>query len=363
MVRNKPKSPTLDRHYLVQAILDLEAGNAAPVPDRDIAEALGEHVRPYVNQVVALQDTPGARHRTVPQEETDSVGTAPDPEETSTPQGHAEAGDRLPRLQTSMASGRSPDLTGAPAEERARWIFMDRFLSLERLQQVLGCHLDAAAQDALTHELGRLLDCLLALPETRKLVLGNRLHSLQELFASTVLLMRHPFLADAEGNPVPCTVASLREKFPAYFYTRRKTPNWYEGYDFYTSTMPESRWVLCSLEYLHCTLRRPQRKLANFARGWRLPADHVRQKTILEDLYDRVVCGELLQEQLFEQNCSSCTSTTYRPGGKAPERLVYAVQRQQKIAIHGKSGLPHWRAARRLWPGVFPSILLPATAG
>ena len=64
--------------------------------------------------------------------------------------------------------------------------------------------------------------------------------------------------------------------------------------------------------------------------------------------------------------CNACTSTRYKPHNRGPWRMVYIVQKERKIAIHGKSGLPHWKTSRRLWPGVYPAVIAKsqvATAG
>jgi hypothetical protein len=37
--------------------------------------------------------------------------------------------------------------------------------------------------------------------------------------------------------------------------------------------------------------------------------------------------------------------------------MAYIVQKVHKISVHGKDGVPHWRASRRLWPGVLPTML------
>ena len=80
------------------------------------------------------------------------------------------------------------------------------------------------------------------------------------------------------------------------------------------------------------------------------------QKNAVEDIYDRIICGEALQEHLFEQNCNSCTTTQYDKG-MGVHHSVYTVQKDRKIAIHGKVGLPRWRTSRRLWPGVYPTLI------
>ena len=85
-----------------------------------------------------------------------------------------------------------------------------------------------------------------------------------------------------------------------------------------------------------------------------LTADRFQAIRLIEDVYDRVVCGEILKEDLFARNCSSLTATTYRTRKKSPQRLVYTVQRVHKIATNGRVGIPHWKAKKRLWPGAFP---------
>ena len=43
--------------------------------------------------------------------------------------------------------------------------------------------------------------------------------------------------------------------------------------------------------------------------------------------------------------------------GMGVQHSVYTVQKDRKIAIHGKVGLPRWRTSRRLWPGVYPTLI------
>ena len=167
-------------------------------------------------------------------------------------------------------------------------------------------------------------------------------------------------LADNYNNTAPCSIQTLHDRFPSYFYKRRKKPNWFESRDFYIMPMGEPRWVLCDTEFLNCTLRAPDRKLLGYARSWSLPGEFASQKNILEDIYDRILCGEALGENLFARNCNSCTSTSYKiKRNKGAVKLVYLVQKTRKIALYGKTGTPHWKANRRLWPGVFPSLILP----
>ena len=346
---------TMDRESLVQAILDLAEGRAVPLSDEAMAQTLAEHVRPYIERLIALRQT--------------DASTSPPPGEEVTIDDLADAAStsdmepvqvtQVPSRETSVPAPTAiPTLTEVSPEERAKWIFMDRFVTLDHLQELLGYELTPEDRELHNHNLSTGLQRLLALSSTLPLLRRNDVPALQRLFASSVLFLRNPFQSDEHGHVVPCTLEALRLHFEEFFYKRRKTPNWYERYGFYTETMGRAHWVVADFEYLNCTLFSPQRKLARYARRWGAPVEYVPQKTVLEDVYDRVICGRAFDEDLFEQNCSSCTATTYQPQGRGPERLVYTVQRARKIAIHGKPGIPHWRTSRRLWPAVFPSLVL-----
>ena len=47
-------------------------------------------------------------------------------------------------------------------------------------------------------------------------------------------------------------------------------------------------------------------------------------------------------------------SNVYR--ARKAHRIVYTIQRVHKITIHGRAGVPHWKATRRLWPGAYPAV-------
>ena len=345
---------TLDREALVQAILDLESGNAGKVIDPRLAYQLGHHVKPYIDRLTALQQG-------LPEPEEDELTIdALDPEvETAALDAEVEdtkSRSRQPVQGKSSPQGPLPEITSLSPQGRARWIFMERFIPLEQHQNVLGYQFAADDIERYEQELEDLLDSLLTLPATIQPAEQNDLPKLQKIFATHLLLFRNPFIGDEDGNPIPCTIEGLRLYYPDYFYKRRTTPNWYEGHDFYTESLGQPRWILCEIDYLNCTLLGPERKLAGYAKRWHVPPENAIQKTVLEDVYDRILCGEALGEHLFEQNCNSCTSTFYKPKPKSPPRMVYIVQRHQKIAIHGKPGTPHWRATRRLWPAIFPTV-------
>ena len=347
----------MDRETLVQTILDLENDREGQVTNPDLAYDLGHHVKVHIDRLVGLRSgalplgddegafpsDPGAGAIAVA-----AVGEKP-------------ARRRRKKKKTDKPGapeGPLPDLMDLPPKDQARWIFMERYIPLEKHEEVLGYELESERFAEYQQAFDQLVKDLLQLPRTIEAVERNDIPALQKVFASTVLIFRNPCIGDDEGQPVPCTFEALRHHFPSYFYKRKKKPNWYETRDFYSAPMPEPKWALCDVEYLNCTLRKPERKLAGYSRDWDLPSEYIRQKTVLEDIYDRIVCGEALEEDLFANNCNCVTATTYHHR-KGPARLVYTVQRIHKITIHGRVGIPHWRAKRRLWPGVFPTVVFP----
>ncbi len=380
-VPTRPSS--LDRAALIEAILDLEEGRPAPILDPALAVALGRRTKPYIDQLITATAAAGAAAE-APEDHDESsevtppladdeayddgltagpVGTGDDleaeavAEEDGADEWEEAPAPRPPRPALPQLEGPAPELAQLDPEERARWLFLERFVPLDRLQQILGYPLAAADLARYREDLGRLLDELLMLPPTAVAWSRNDAAGLQRRFASMVLLLRHPFIADAHGDPVPCSLRNLRERFADYFYRRYRVPNWYEDQPFYSDPLPRAGWVVCETEYLNCTLRRADRKLAAYARQWFLGPEQVAQKTVVEDVYDRIVCGEAVGEDLFETNCSSCTATVYAPAEGGPARTAFTVQKNRKVAVHGKTGVPHWKASRRLWPGVFPTLV------
>lgn len=374
----------MDREVLVQAILDLENNRDENVTDPEIAYGLGHHVKDYIDRIVAIRDgieppVSGANF----EREVFGNGEAPGAAEADDSVGETkkagangsddiaalgEAADEpKPRRRKKKASkkrkGKSEeppsDLLAQPPNEQARWIFMERYISLERHEEILGYSFEAENIAEHQQAFDGFLKSLLVLPRAFEAAEQNDIPALQKLFASCVLVFRNPLIGDDSGQPVPCTFELLREHYPSYFYKKKKKPNWFERCEFYSEPIPEPHWVLCDTEHLNCTLRKPDRKLAAYARDWDLPAEYVRQKTVLEDIYDRIICGESLEEDLFAGGCNSLTDTKYRAGKGRASRNVYTVQRVHKITIHGKSGVPHWKATKRLWPCVYPTMIVP----
>ena len=96
-----------------------------------------------------------------------------------------------------------------------------------------------------------------------------------------------------------------------------------------------------------------------YAQANALSPQLVRQKSAIEDVYDRVVLETALQERFFD-NCNAITSTTYQPSPEAAVKQVYIYYKGNNIRISGKKGIPHWRPGKPRWPGVLPTIVFAA---
>ena len=329
----------VNRDELAQAIIDLEDEQFGLLEDEQLAYDLGQHLKPLIDQRV-VEDRSGPSH--------------PDQEPAKTHDDERKPRERPVRTPANFG-GPTPELANLSNQERARWILMDRFITLEQLEKIIGCAFSQQESDQYNKALDEFLSRLFLLTDVASAMKDCDLPALQQMFSSTLILMRHREVGDEERVRVPCTLENLRLRFDKYFYKRRSVPNWYESQPFYTDPLEKSQWVLCEIDYLNCTLLSPKKRLSTYARAWALSSSAILQKNATEDVYDRIICGEALQEHLFEQNCNSCTTTSYAKGTEIPYS-VYTVQKDQKIAIHGKVGLPHWRLKRRLWPGVYPTL-------
>ncbi|MBI2503775.1 MAG: hypothetical protein HYW07_11160 [Candidatus Latescibacteria bacterium] len=360
---------------MAQLIIDLEDDEEQPIGDAALACELAAQLKEDIDQLVELkQGTSSTGANADPDE--DPLGALSEAAEggdvfaeTSADQeddadlGEAQQ-ERKAKAQ-SRQSAPSPlpaepsDLRTQPPQDQAHWIFMERFFSLQQHEETLGYSFSADHLALYQEALGTFVEQLLRTPRAAEAFERNDLPTLQKLFSSHLLLFRNPCVGDASGKPIPCSIDSLRKRFPSYFYRKANNkPNWYQKYPFYSEPLSTPHWVLCDSEHLNCTFRTPDRKLVSYARSWDLPPEWVCGKTILEDLYDRILCGELLGEDLFAGSYNSCTTTNYIHKKKTDmKKMVYSVQKVHKISLHGKEGVPHWRASRRLWPGVLPTIL------
>jgi hypothetical protein len=334
---------TEDIEVLAQAIIDLNNGQIEQVSDSALLYDLSEHVKPYIDRLIALRQGDSLLDYN---------------ENGAEDQSKSKKTHKKRKIRRRNPEGPLPELDSLAPQEKAHWIFMERFIPLERNQEILGYQLSEEDAEAYQQALNRMIDNLLVLVPSIDAAQSGDIPALQQIFASTVLFFRNPFLGDDDGHPTPCTIEALRQRFPAYFYKRRKkNPNWFERFPFYTAPLGEARWVLCDIEALNCTLRRPERKLASYARHWGVSDEHATQKTAVEDIYDRIICGEALEENIFAGTYNACTSTHYRnKRRKGPGKLVYTVQKKRKIVINGSDGTPHWKNSKRLWPVAHPSL-------
>ena len=328
----------MNRDALAQTILNLENGLAEPVLDSELAYGLGYHVKPIIDRIASAGEL-GLADLTSEAALTDSEDM---------PDRRRRAIKKILRFDEPLL-----ELDSLAVEEKARWIFMERFITLDQHEAILGIKFTDEERKTHLKGLDQLLQTLFLLPQIAKHLATAKLASLQKIFASNLLIFRNVRIADDQ----PCNLENLRHNHPDYFYKRRKAPNWYEAQNFYIEPIATPHWALCDFDRLNCTLRRPKRKLLGYARRWSLPAPCVQQKSVLDDIYDRIISGEALQEHLFEQNCNACTSTFYKQHNRGSFRMVYVVQKEQKIAIHGKAGFPHWKTSRRLWPGIYPAVV------
>jgi hypothetical protein len=324
----------MEHEELVQAIFELEHDRETQIGDPELAQELSDHIKEYVDEWASLRGGPAA--------------------------GKSKKRRRKRKSSKEQApSGPVPELAGLPPGEQARWIFMERYISLEKHEEILGLSLEPEVFAEFQESFDRLIKDLLLLPRSLEAAEKNDITGLQRVFAGCVPVFRYPQVTDDDGTPVDSSVQNLRQAYPSYFYKRRKKPNWFEAREFYIEATPGPRWVLCETEYLNCTLRPPERKLAGYAKGWDLPPEYAHQKSIVEDIYDRIVVGEAIGEDLFAGNSNNLTSTRYRT--RKARRLVFTVQKVHKITLHGKGGIPHWRATRRLWPGLHATLAFPET--
>ena len=248
-----------------------------------------------------------------------------------------------------------PGINELHPEEAARWLFLERFISIDKLSKILGVNPEAFHNDSIQKDLKIFMDRIFSTPRVSKLIRKGAIAKLQMLFSSSVLLFRNSYLADNNEAHQPCNIANLRERFPTYFYALRNSPNWYEKKSFYIHDKINPRWVLVELNFLNCTLINSKYAKYLYCKRKGFPMHAVKQKSVVEEIYDRIIIQESLGEELFDSNCSALTNTSYE---KKPDTTfyVYVMQKKSKIGIHGSHKKPAFRKKRPYWPGFFPSV-------
>jgi hypothetical protein len=259
--------------------------------------------------------------------------------------------------QPSEAEGEPAgrELRDWPVAERLLRIFGRRFVSPQRLGQLMGGALDTTLADQLDRGLEQVWSLLFSSPQLAAHAEAGRLRTLQRIFRDYALICRTPLLPGPQG----CTIEHLRERFRQFFLKIPVSSLWYSRLDFFRQPLGKAHWALLDRQYLNCTFRKPGLRLLIYARANELPLRLVRQKSALEDTYDRVVMNLALGGSFFE-NCNSITRTAYQLAGEQHPKQVYVFSRGEVVCISGKRGLPHWRPTRPRWPGVLPALVFPA---
>ena len=248
-----------------------------------------------------------------------------------------------------------PELNEMHPEEAAKWLFLDRFISISQLSKILGINPKKFDIDSAQKDLMHFMNGIFSTPQVSKLIKKGDTSRLQMLFSSSALLFRHNYLSNNNEDDQSCNIANLRERFPTYFYALRNSPNWYEKKSFYIHDKINPRWVLVELNFLNCTLINSKYAKYLYCKRKGFPMHAVKQKSVVEEIYDRIIIQESLGEELFDSNCSALTNTSYE---KKPDTTfyVYVMQKKSKIGIHGSHKKPAFRKKRPYWPGFFPSV-------
>jgi hypothetical protein len=270
----------------------------------------------------------------------DEVGEPPTPAPTAA----------LPRARQA---GPVP-LAQRPVQERLRLILGRRFVSVENLSPLLGGALDPELALRARQGLESVWRTVFEKPDLKPHVTRNRVKTLQSTFSDYALLFRPEVLDPG----VPCTLEALRERCPSFFLRVSSANLWYTRAPFFRAPPSAPHWALVDRQYLNCTFKKPSIRLLMYARANELPPAMVRQRSLLEEVYDRVALGVTLRSSFFH-SCNSITSTTYQQSSTAALKQAYVYEKEQSIRISGKRGTPHWRPTRPRWPGVYPSIVFP----
>ena len=139
----------MNRDELAQAIIDLENGQFGLLKDEQLAHELGQHLKPLIDQGVSF-DTPSPSHRS---QETDEALDR-------------DLGPAEPPVRTPVRfDGPTPEIATLSNRERARWIFMERFIPPEQLETIIGCVFSPEESDRINRELDEFLDRLFLLTD------------------------------------------------------------------------------------------------------------------------------------------------------------------------------------------------------
>ena len=270
--------------------------------------------------------------------------------------GENEEPEGVERRKTRRA--KSLPLLELPIAERLRRIFGSRFVGTERLEEIFGQPLTDEDRSTADKCLESLWTSLFDRPEFRPHVEENRLTALRKAFVDYALLFRCTQIPreSTEHDPLPCSIKHIRRRLPGCFGKGSERSLWYAKFPFYGTPVAAPHWALLDRQYLNCTFKKPSIRLLMYARANDLSPKAIRQKSVVEDIYDRAVLEAALKTPFFD-NCNSLTRTKYVSGKQKSGKQVFVYSKGDSLRITGKRGTPHWRPGRPLWPGVLVSVV------
>ena len=249
---------------------------------------------------------------------------------------------------------RRPSLLELPVVERMEQIFGKRFVRIGQIEKMLGLSFAAGDRESIVQQLDGVWKTIFESESLIQYVRRGYVKTLQRTFGDFALIFRSPVVAGAD-SPGACSIGSLRRHFPSFFPRPGKTP-WYARYEFYERKVGVGHWTLVDQQHLNCTFRKPLTRLQMFAEANNLSPRLVRQKSAVEEVYDRIVLELALGREYFS-NCNALTRSTYLPAKGEGRKNVYVYARDGQIRISGKKGIPHWRFSKARWPGVLPPVV------
>lgn len=386
---------------LARQITQLDTDEDVEVEDAGLAERLGHSLKPYVDRLVALRHLLNPVGRIIEKREKieelreEIAGDIASVEDVSQDLGETVDASIVTELQTELAAvkrdrklfaeaddedeAEGDDLVDLddgsdddedeepepqlrlsflqrPVAERMRLVLGSRFIDPPRLATLLGGMLPDEDVEVAERQLELVWDGLMGIESFAHHARDEKLGPLRRALVDYVLLYRAPRLpVDGDGSTPTC-IHSLKEAFGARFVSSSERNLWYARLPFYRETFAQGHWALVDKQYLNCTFKQPKIRLVMYARANDLPGNAVRQKSVLEDIYDRVIVDTALETEHFD-NCNSLTRTSYQQTDEPSKKQVHVFYRDGHIRISGKRGVPHWRPGKPRWPGVLPSIV------
>ena len=111
---------TEDIEVLAQAIIDLNNGQIEQVSDSALLYDLSEHVKPYIDRLIALRQ---------------GDSRLANSENSAEGQSKSKKTRKKRKIRRRNPEGPLPELDSLAPQEKAHWIFMERFIPLERNQE------------------------------------------------------------------------------------------------------------------------------------------------------------------------------------------------------------------------------------